>query len=141
MKRVFSIDPANEHSKDMFYSDNDQEHRCIGHLQGDFGASGEECWTSFWPHEGAVLTGADCRDEINALVEELRKDLFKSRTSMRQYIRQHPPLVLESGEITVYGYQVKTEKCEYYIRCTPHSGCYDFYVYCYLREAGKYRNC
>ena len=71
MKRVFSTDPANEQSKDMFYSGNDQEHRCIGHLRGDFGASGEECWTSFWPHEGAVLTGADCRDEINALVLQL----------------------------------------------------------------------
>ena len=99
MKRVFSTDPANEHSKDMFYSGNDQEHRCIGHLRGDFGSSGDECWTSFWPHEGAALSGADCRDETDALVEELRKDLFKSRTSMRQYIRQHPPLVLESGEI------------------------------------------
>ena len=36
----------------MFYSDGPAEDRCIGHLRGDFGKSGDEFWHS-WFEESA----------------------------------------------------------------------------------------
>ena len=42
--------------------------------------------------------------------------------------------MLESGVITSRGYMVTTEQYEYYIRCQPQPGDYNFYIYAYVRE-------
>ena len=135
MKQDFVVHADNADSKELYYSGNDYENRCIGHIRGDFGKSGDEYWASFWEHGGINAVGDCCKDELTALVNTLRKYLLKSRKHMRQYIRQRPPLILESGEIMSYGYQVTTEKYDYYIRCTPYPGLYDLYIYMYVREA------
>lgn len=135
MSQVYQLMPGAEGSMDMYYSDNEQDHRCIGHIRGDFGKSGDEYWASFWEHEGINAAGEDCRDELTALVKALRKNLLKSRKEMRKYIQQHPPLILEAGAIMSYGYQVSTEKYDYYIRCSPYPGVYNFYIYIYIKEA------
>lgn len=132
--KMFSVVPGSEGSKGYYYSDSDREPCCIGHIRGDFGKSGDEYWASFWEHEGINAAGGGCKAELTALVNALRKNLLKSRKYMKQYIRQFPPLLLESGEIMSYGYQVTTEKHDYYIRCTPYPGVYDFYIYMYIRE-------
>ena len=131
----FSVAPGLEGSKGYYYSNSDREHRCIGHIRGDLGKSGDEYWATFWEHEGINIAGEGYKEELTALVNTLRKNLLKSRKHMRQYIQQHPPLILESGEIMSYGYQVTTEKYDYYIRCTPYPGLYDLYIYMYVREA------
>ena len=135
MKQDFDIRAGDAGSMDMYYSDNEQDHRCVGHIRGDFGKSGDEYWATFWEHGGINAVGDCCKDELTALVNMLRKNQFKSRKAMRKYIQQHPPLILESGEIMSYGCQMTTEKYDYYIRCTPYPGVYDFYIYMYIREA------
>lgn len=134
MKRDFEVCVGEAGTKELYYSGNDYEGRCIGHIRGDFGKSGDEYWATFWEHEGINAAGEGCKAELTALVNTLRNNLLKSRKHMKQYIRQLPPLILESGEIMSYGYQVTTEKYNYYIRCTPYPGVYDFYIYIYVRE-------
>lgn len=131
----FDVIPADESERDYFYSDSDQEHHCVGHVRGDFGRDGDEYHASFWPHQGADQADEVFHAELNALVVSLRKSLLKDRPSMRRYIQRHPTLVLEAGELTSYGYRVETDGHAYYLRCSPHPGTYDFYVYAYRREA------
>ena len=133
-EKNFTVVPGSEGSKGYYYSNSDREPCCIGHIRGDFGKSGDEYWATFWEHEGINAAGEDCKAELTALVNALRKNLLKSRKHMKLYIRQLPPLLLESGEIMSYGYQVTTEKYNYYIRCTPYPGVYDFYIDIYFRE-------
>lgn len=134
MNKTFDIQPAVTGTEELFYSYNSQEHRCIGHLRGDFGRNGKEFWTSFNLHKAPKTESFVA--EFDDLVNFLREDLFKSRSGMQTYIYHHPTLVLESGSsVTVSGYHVLTDAHEYYIRCTPYRGWYDIYVYCYVREA------
>ncbi len=128
MKQDFDVRSGDAGSKELYYSGSDHENRCVCHIRGDFGKSGDEYWTTFWEHDGINAAGEDCKDEQTALVNTLRNNLLKSRKAKRKYIQQHPPLILESGEIMSYGYQVSTEKYDYYIRCTPYPGVYDFYT-------------
>lgn len=134
MKQDFDVRAGDESSMDKYYSGNDQDYRCVGHIRGDFGKSGDEYWTTFWEHEGINTAGEGCKEELTALVNMLRKNLLKSRKAMRKYLQQYPPLILEAGAIMSYGYQVMTERYDYYIRCSPYPGAYDFYIYMYARE-------
>ena len=134
MSQVYQLMPGAEGSVDMYYSGNNQDHRCVGHIRGDFGKSGDEYWAAFWEHEGIHAVGDCSKNELTAVVKALRKNLLRSRKAMRKYIQQHPPLILESGAIMSLGYQVTTEKYNYNIRCTPYPGAYDFYIYMYIRE-------
>ena len=133
MKQDFDVRAGDVGSTELYYSGSDHENRCVGHIRGDFGENGDEYWATFWEHEGINAAGKDCKDELTALVNTLRKNLLKNRKAMRKYIQQHSPLILEAGAIMSYGYQVTTEKYDYYIRCTPCPGVYDFYIYMYVR--------
>ena len=133
MKQDFDVRAGDVSSMELYYSGSNQENRCIGHIRGDFGKNGDEYWAAFCEHEGSNAAGEGYKEELNALVKALRKNLLKNRKSMRKYIQRHPPLILEAGSIMSYGYQVTTEKYGYYIRCTPCPGVYDFYIYMYVR--------
>ena len=134
MKKTFDVYTGMPGTESMYYSDSDQEHWCLGHLRCDFGREGDEFWTTYFPHDGIPNDVDAFREELNSLVNVLRKNLLKSRNHMRRYIQQHPALLLESGAVSIYGYQVTTEQFEYYIRCTPQPGYYDAYIYIFLRE-------
>ena len=117
----------------LFFSTDMGEARCVGHLRGDFG-SGEEFWTSWWPHNDDRFNTQDFKDDFYPLVNALRRNLLKSRAAMYKYIADHPSAVLEDSTPRSYGYRVHTEKYSYYIRCMPERGDYNVYVFCYLRE-------
>ena len=53
---------------------------------------------------------------------------------MQKYLREHDSLMLETGIFMSRGYMVVTEQYEYYIRCSPQPGEYNFYIYAYVRE-------
>lgn len=133
-QQTYRIEPGTEAAKDLFYSGSEREQHCVGHLRGDFGEDGDEFWTSFWPHDGIHLAGDDFNNELSSLIRILRKTLLRNRSHMQCFIQQHPPLTLESGAVMAYGYQVIADRYEYYIRCTPQPGCYNFFIYAYLRE-------
>ena len=119
--------------KDMLYSGSTAESLCIGHLRGDFGRNGHEFWTSWWPHASHGHNRESFKSELDALINLLRGSLLSSQEGMRAYIRQHPSLPLEHEAC---GYLAETADHRFYIRCSPVPGDYNFYIYCYLKEAG-----
>ena len=133
-KYSFEVKAGEHGTSKMFYSNGPAENRCIGHLRGDFGKSGDEFWHSWFPHAADSRNDEPFKAELKALVDSLRKSLLKSRVFMQKYLREHDSLMLESGIITSRGYTVTTESYEYYIRCQPQPGDYNFYIYTYVRE-------
>ena len=89
MKQDFDVRSGDVSSMELYYSGSDLENRCIGHIRGDFGKSGDEYWATFWEHEGINVAGNGCKKELTALVNTLRKNLLKSRKAMRKYLQQH----------------------------------------------------
>lgn len=136
----FDLIPCTDVS--YFYSNESSsaiEQRCIGHLRLDFG-DGEEFWTSWWPHTADDANDAAFKAEFNALVGQLRKNLFKSRCHMYKYLADYPTPPLEGDFPRSYGYRVRTARCEYYIRCMPEKGNYNAHIYCYLPEENPFLN-
>ena len=73
--------PGAEGSMDMYYSGNDQDYRCVGHIRGDFGKSGDEYWATFWEHEGINVAGEGCKGHfiLNGCRAASRKDKAQQR--------------------------------------------------------------
>ena len=117
----------------LFYSNNNAEVCCVGHLRGDFG-NGQEFWTTWWPHNEDRFNTQAFKDDFYPLVDELRKNLLKNRAGMFKYIADHPSLPQNDNSPRSYGYHALTERYAYYIRCMPGRDNYNFYFYCYLRE-------
>ena len=100
MKQDFDVRAGGAGSTELYYSGSDHENRCVGHLRGDFGKSGDEYLATFWEHEGINVAGKGCKEELNALVNTLRKNLLKSRKAMRKYIQQHYSLFSQSTTVS-----------------------------------------
>ena len=132
-KYNFEVLAGTQGTGEFYYSNSDAEDRCIGHLRGDFGG-GTEFWTGWFPHAAADRNDKPFQDEFSSLVQTLRRSVLKNRVYMQKYLREHDSLMLESGIITSRGYTVTTEQYEYYIRCQPQPGDYNFYIYAYVRE-------
>ena len=133
-KYNFEVTAGIPGSAALYYSGSEAEARCIGHLRGDFGSGGTEFWTNWFPHVAAHRSDEAFRDEFSSLCNTLRRNLLKNRVFMQKYLREHDSLMLESGIFMSRGYMVVTEHFEYYIRCQPQPGDYNFYVYAYVRE-------
>ena len=133
-KYNFEVTAGTDGTREMYYSDSEAEARCIGHLRGDFGSGGTEFWTTWFPHAATDRNDKAFQDEFSSLVKTLRRNLLKNRVFMQKYLREHDSLMLESGVITSRGYMVTTEQYEYYIRCQPQPGDYNFYIYAYVRK-------
>ena len=54
-------------------------------------------------------------------------ELFCAR---REYAR------LPAEKPDAYGFDVDTKRYQYKLRCVPHKGDYNFYLYCYQRRNG-----
>ena len=119
----------------LFYSGSESENRCVGHLRIDLGG-GDEFWSSWQPHAADGCNDETFKRELDGLVSQLRRNLFKSRAHIYKYIAEHPTMPLEGGSLRYYGYSVRTNRYEYFIRCTPERGNYS-YIYCYLREGDE----
>lgn len=120
--------------RELCFSGNTRESQCIGHLRGDFGRDGNGCWTRWFPHDAALHNTASFRQELQMLVTLLRGSLLKDRTAMCQYLSEHPNVIESSGSVEQHGYHAQSEQHDFYIRCNPSMGDYNFYIYCYLRN-------
>lgn len=120
--------------KKMFYSYSQAEDKCIGHLRIDFGKSGKEFYHSWFSHEAEKYNDAAFRKTLQSVVDNERKTMLKDRKSMRNYFSNHDGVLLEEYPVS-RGFVVNRSNYEFYIRCTPHPGYYDAYIYCYIKEA------
>lgn len=132
-KKRYMVLPGGD--EELFYSGNSREGGCVGHLRGDFGR-GDEFWTTWWPHNEDLNT-QPFKDELNPLVNQLRPNMLKNRARMYKYLADHPVKPLEKALSRSYGYRVLTERYEFYIRCMPEPGDYNFYIYCYLLKGDE----
>lgn len=132
---AYEINAAAPDESFLFYSnaERDKELGCIGHLRGDFGRSGKEFWTTWWEHQSGLKT-QEFKDEFDMLINSLREHGFmKDRGSMADYCYSHAEARIPGAwHHDVFGFRLDTGKHRYYIRCFPHAGDYNFYVYCYL---------
>ena len=118
----------------LSFSGSDEEQACIGHLRGDFGR-GTEFWTTWWDHQGA-LKDQEFRDELNSVVNALRKDgPLKDLSAIQSFCRKHEQARMSPAAGTDYfGFRVDTPKRRYYLRLLPLRGNYNFYIYCYQTD-------
>lgn len=117
--------------EELYFAGSQREEDCIGHLRGDFGAEGNNFWTSWWPHTAELYNDSVFKAEFDELVAFLRCDMLKSLSDMKDYVGRHPCLPL-SETMPAYGYRVLTKRYDYYIKCRPVKGDYQVYIYCYL---------
>lgn len=127
--------PIDAEKTDWLYSGRkaaDAGRGCIGHLRGDFGSTGNEFYTSWFDHM-PQLNRAAFRAELQSVVEDLRNagGLLSNLADMRSQCR--------SGRVCddSYGFYAETPNYEYCLRCTPRRGEYNFYLYCYDKQAQR----
>ena len=128
-----TIKPYDPKNYNFFYSqaDIDKELGCIGHLRGDFGSSGREFHTTWWPHCEDFKT-QEFRDEFDNLINSLRGDeVLKDRTTMSAFCHKNPDAEIKNIMGYTYGFEITSEKYAYFLRCFTEKGDYNFYCYCY----------
>ena len=112
---------------------------CIGHLRGDFGSSGIE-WYSTWFEHNPELKTQEFSKEIDSVINDLRfgneyGKLMASRDDMARYCYSHPDSSFEGNYTREYGFRADTEKYSFLFRLNLNRGDYNFYCYCYEKEA------
>lgn len=127
--------PIEADRKDWVYSghnEKDIERGCIGHLRGDFGRNGDEFWTSWFDHQPALKRTA-FREELQNVVNGMREEggLLHNFASMSKGCRQGTSID------DSYGFRMETRNYEYCLRCIPRRGDYNFYLYCYDKNAQR----
>jgi hypothetical protein len=133
----FELIPVVPEECALLYSqpEHDKALGCIGHLRGDFGPKGNGFWSTWWEHQGDLKT-ADFSAEFDVFVNGLREGgILSNRTRMAELCGRHPEArIAGAWHPDVYGFQTATENYRFFIRCFPHAGDYNFYIYCYLKN-------
>lgn len=116
-----------------------QKTGCIGHLRGDFGSSGIE-WYSNWFEHNPELKTQEFSKDIDEVINNLRfgKEYGKmmgDRDSMAKYCYSHPESMFAGNYTREFGFRADTEKYSFLFRLNLNRGDYNFYVYCYEKEA------
>lgn len=135
-KTTFEISPAETNEQNLCFSqmDTPEDKACIGHLRGDFGSSGEQFHTSWWPHQNSLYEsefGPILDDIINGLREN---GLLASRGKMYSQLAGFPQAKIKGQWQPEYAFCIHTEKYRFYLRCNPHPGDYNLYCYAYSEE-------
>lgn len=121
--------------KCLVFSDSNAEFQniWIGRLRGDFGCSGEEFWHTWFPHAEELHT-QQFKDDLQKVVDGLRKaGLLKNLASMKDYCLRHPEARIKEESYPSYVFTAETEKYQFFIRCFPYSGDYQFNIYVYSK--------
>lgn len=107
----------------------------IGHLRGDFDASGYGFFTT-WFDTRPQWKSDEFKSELDEVINALRenKGLLHNRCDMAAFARANPDAAFTGNYCTEYGFRVDTEKHTFLLRCNPIKGDYNFYCYCYVKE-------
>ena len=110
----------------------------IGHVRGDFGRSGDQFFSTWFPvHE--ELKTQRFKEELQQVVDELRSDLefplLKNRNSMRTVCMKQPQNRVPGGwHPDTFGFKIRTEHYWYFIKCYYGCGDYNFYINCFADD-------
>lgn len=105
----------------------------IGHLRADMG-TGSNGFFSTWFDFRKDLKTDEFKTELDEIINDLRSELLKSRSSIRKYGCEHPETAMAGNCGTEYGVRVNTQNYAYLLRMNPNKGDYNLYCYCYRRE-------
>ncbi|MBQ9720716.1 MAG: hypothetical protein IJV64_08490 [Oscillospiraceae bacterium] len=115
----------------------DLKNGCIGHLRGDFG-SGKQFYTTWWPHQNDCLNTEPFKADIDRVVNWLRGETgpLHDFSAMERFCRMHErSAAVPEAMLKSYGFSIDTRQYQYMLRCTPVKGDYNFYLYCYDKDA------
>lgn len=110
----------------------------IGHVRGDFGRSGTEFHSTWFPvHE--ELKTRRFKEELQLVVDELRSDsdfpLLKNRNCMKTVCLNHLQNRVSGGwHPDTFGFKIRTEHYWYFIKCYYGCGDYNFYCNCFADD-------
>lgn len=123
------IQPGGE--RELFYSNNAAEERCIGHIRFDVDACGK-LWSNWQPHQAAQKHNCQpFKDEFDAVMNALQRQVFSNpKQILRAMLDMRIPMI--DAERHYYGFHIDTEGYSYYFRIFPYPGDYS-YCYCYVR--------
>lgn len=110
-----------------------QENDLIGYLRGDFGDKGQEFYYTWFPGCADSLNDASFKLLFDVFVNDLRRDVLRSRNNMEKYFNEHPEFELEGGYTKMFGFECRLPFADCYIRCIPVQGDYNFYIRCYKK--------
>lgn len=129
---LYELETVTEDELSLAYSDDKAERGNIGYLRGDFDRGGNNFYSN-WFENNRELKSNDFTKELNKVIDYFRETtinpVLKDRSSMQKVCREYDNLTVNNGRSHIF--KTITPKHTYYIRCTPHRGEYDFYVYCY----------
>lgn len=130
------IRPMGDYEKPLFFAmtpEEDLKLGCIGHVRIDFRRTGREFWHTWWPRAWESLNDAAFKEELSAVVDELKKDVLSGLSGMRRFCADHGGY-MEGGWAPNYGYVIETENRRYFLRCNPMPGDYNAYLNCFDRH-------
>ena len=141
-REVISLTRAKPDEIPFFYSQGEKEDRlsgCIGHLRGDFG-SGSQFYTTWWPHQGDKLNGPAFKTDLQRIVNWLRQDFspLNDLKTMSEFCSFYDgSSAIPGTPFRTHGFRIDSQRFCYMLRCFPQKGDYNFYLYCYDKEAGE----
>ena len=124
--------PASVEEAGLFYSDEAQDEvlGTVGHVRMDFGHRGKGFCHTWWPHNGDQLNVPTFKEELQTVVDGLRRDgPLQNLQAMWRWCQANGGQITEDGRS--FGYVAETERYRYCLRCTPYQGEYNGYLYCY----------
>ncbi len=130
--------PASPEEAGLFYAqtpERDMELGAIGHVRIDFGSGGKGFHHTWWPRGPAELNTQEFRDELDKVVNDLRKSVLKSLGAMNGFCCNHGGSIEGGACCQNYGYVLETERYTYRLRCNPIEGDYQAYLSCFDKQA------
>lgn len=111
---------------------------CVGYLRGDFDGNRTNFYTSWFDVNENIKTDL-FKTELNKVINALRNDstypVLKSREAMLGFCSKNADSKLDpSLRKDSFGFRLDTEKYQFYLRCFPYEGDYNFYCYAYDKE-------
>lgn len=128
-----TLRPASESEAGIFYAmapKRDEQLGTIGHVRMDFGKTGDEFWHSWQPRGDEALNTPEFKEELDAVMIELRQTALKDLRGMERFCRTHGGEI-SGGYNQNYGYVLDTAHYRYCLRCNPQPGDYQAYLTCF----------
>ena len=131
--------PTSPEDAGLFYAqtpEKDEELGAIGHVRIDFGHNGREgFYHTWWPRGPEELNTQEFRDELDKVVNDLRKGVLKDLPSMRRYCYGSKGAIAGGSCCQNYGFTLETGRYLYRLRCNPIEGDYQCYLSCFDKQA------
>ena len=132
--------PASPEEAGLFYAlppEKDEELGAIGHVRIDFGSSRSAFHHTWFPRGPEELNTQEFRDELDQIVNDLRKSVLKNLGAMQGYCWNHDGKIKGGSCCQNYGYVLETERYIYRLRCNPTPGDYQAYLSCFVNKEQK----